>query len=433
MPTASAGNESVIEVDPEDLHREQRQHEPGTTPGGEPDEPGQHDAEEHHQHLAEVRRQQVAQELLDVGVDRAPLLDRRDDRGEVVVGEHDVGGLLRDVGPGDAHRDADVGSLQRRRVVHAVAGHRDDFAERVERAHDPELVLRAHARVDVRAGGRRGEIGVGHPGQVRADQRALAAGCDPQLGRDRRSRRRVVAGDHHDAHPRRVRGPHRRRRLGARRVDHADDAEPDEITLFLGARQHRRAGGQAARGEAERAQRVAGEPLDRSLDLHAPLGGEGALGVADPLVRAAREQDVGRTLRHQHDAPVLAVDMDRAHELALRGERDLAHALEPRFEPRRIEAGLHRRHLQGALGRVAGHRPAPVPRGHRRVVAEARRDQRGFRFGAQRARPHRPAGDAELALRRVAGAGELDGAGRGRRARAPSSRSSSMSRSCRCR
>ena len=51
-----------------------------------------------------------------------------DDRGEVVVGEDHVGGFLRHLGAGDPHRDADVRALERRRVVDAVAGHRDDVA-----------------------------------------------------------------------------------------------------------------------------------------------------------------------------------------------------------------------------------------------------------------------------------------------------------------
>ena len=39
---------------------------------------------------------------------RAALLDGGDDGGEVVVEQHQVGGLAGDVGAGAAHRDADV-------------------------------------------------------------------------------------------------------------------------------------------------------------------------------------------------------------------------------------------------------------------------------------------------------------------------------------
>ena len=77
---------------------------------------------------AAQRDQLEADVLHEVVVDRPAALDRGDDRGEVVVGEDHVPGFLRDLGAGDAHRDADVGALERRSVVDAVAGHRDDVA-----------------------------------------------------------------------------------------------------------------------------------------------------------------------------------------------------------------------------------------------------------------------------------------------------------------
>ena len=52
-----------------------------------------------------------------------------------------VGRLARDVGADPAHRDADVGALQRRRIVDAVAGHRDELAARLQRLDDPDLLL----------------------------------------------------------------------------------------------------------------------------------------------------------------------------------------------------------------------------------------------------------------------------------------------------
>ena len=110
--------------------------------------PGEHDAEEHREDLADVRREQEAQELADVREDPAALADGADDRGEVVVGEDHVRRLLGDVGAGDAHRDADVGRLQRGRVVDAVAGHRDDPAVGLQRVDDPQLVLGRDAGVD---------------------------------------------------------------------------------------------------------------------------------------------------------------------------------------------------------------------------------------------------------------------------------------------
>ena len=44
--------------------------------------------------------------------------------------------------PGDAHGDADVGLLQRRRVVDAVACHRHDRAGPPQRVDDAQFVFR---------------------------------------------------------------------------------------------------------------------------------------------------------------------------------------------------------------------------------------------------------------------------------------------------
>ncbi|BAS82655.1 Os03g0183950 [Oryza sativa Japonica Group] len=76
--------------------------------------------------------------------------DGADDDAEAGLGEHDVGGAprgVRRVGDGDA----DVGLLQRRRVVHAVAGHPAHVAAPpLNHPHDLVLVLREHAGEPVR-------------------------------------------------------------------------------------------------------------------------------------------------------------------------------------------------------------------------------------------------------------------------------------------
>ena len=80
----------------------------------------QHDERQQLRHLvADVRD--------DLVVDPPADLDRVDERAEVVVGEDHPARLLRDLAA-RTHRDADVGLLQRGRVVDRVAGHRDDRA-----------------------------------------------------------------------------------------------------------------------------------------------------------------------------------------------------------------------------------------------------------------------------------------------------------------
>src|SRR3546814_11565909 len=59
----------------------------------------------------------------------------------MVVEEHHGGGFLRRLGPLDAHGYADIGLLERRRIVDAVAGHGDNLALRLQSANDAQLVL----------------------------------------------------------------------------------------------------------------------------------------------------------------------------------------------------------------------------------------------------------------------------------------------------
>ena len=51
-----------------------------------------------------------------------------DDGAELIVHDDNVGGILGDVGAGDAHRKANVGSLQRRPVVRSVARNSNDLS-----------------------------------------------------------------------------------------------------------------------------------------------------------------------------------------------------------------------------------------------------------------------------------------------------------------
>jgi hypothetical protein len=81
---------------------------------------------EERRQLGDVVGEVVGEKAPHVGEDRASLLDGGDDRGEVIVQEHEIGSLARHVGPGTAHRDADVRLLQRGAIVHAVAGHGED-------------------------------------------------------------------------------------------------------------------------------------------------------------------------------------------------------------------------------------------------------------------------------------------------------------------
>ena len=71
-----------------------------------------------------------------------------DDRGEVVVGQNHVRGLLGHVRAGNAHGNADVRLLKRRRVVHTVSGDGHDLAHLLQVLDDAQLLLRRHASED---------------------------------------------------------------------------------------------------------------------------------------------------------------------------------------------------------------------------------------------------------------------------------------------
>mmetsp|Transcript_100406 Transcript_100406/g.289993 ORF Transcript_100406/g.289993 Transcript_100406/m.289993 type:complete len:357 (+) Transcript_100406:413-1483(+) len=100
-------------------------------------------AESVHDGLAQVRTAQTA------------LLNAVDNRGEVIVLQHDVRGVLRDLSATDAHRNANLRLLQRRRVIYSIACHRTDIADAIVAIllvglHDDLLVNRRHPCEDPR-------------------------------------------------------------------------------------------------------------------------------------------------------------------------------------------------------------------------------------------------------------------------------------------
>ena len=131
-----AGRLSVTRLIEQKLHRKQRRFPPEQHRG------------EHGDDLADVGAQQEADHLADVGVNAASFADCVDDGGKIVVGQCHIRRALGDVGAGDAHRAADVGGLQRGRVVHAVAGHGDHLTLPLPCLDDADLVFRRNAGVD---------------------------------------------------------------------------------------------------------------------------------------------------------------------------------------------------------------------------------------------------------------------------------------------
>ena len=117
----------------------------------------------------------------------------------MVVGEDHARRLLGHFGTRDAHRHADVGRLQRRRVVDAVAGHRHHLAAALKRLHDAQLV--PGRDTGEHRGLKRGfiEAGLIQLVELDAGEHRCTWIDDAQIGRNARCRARMVAGNHDHA------------------------------------------------------------------------------------------------------------------------------------------------------------------------------------------------------------------------------------------
>jgi len=168
---------------------------------------------------------QVAKGLGDVVVYPPPFLHRRGDRREVVVRNDDVGGLLGDFRPGDAHGDANRRLLQRRGIVHPISGHGDHGIAPLPGTHDPQLVGGGDSREHGNARYPLRQIAVVETGQLGAGESLVAPIQNTELTRDRPRSVRVVASDHHDPDSGSSAFGDRVARFGPRRVLQADQTE----------------------------------------------------------------------------------------------------------------------------------------------------------------------------------------------------------------
>jgi len=249
--------------------------------------------------LGAVGRQQERDRLTDVVVDPASLLHCPFDGGEVVVGQHDIGGLLGRLGALDAHRDPDICTRDGRRVVDTVAGHRDDFALRLECPHDAQLVLRRGARVDVDITGHQRQLVLTHRVQVGPGQRLHSAvrPHDAEFAGDGHRSALVVAGDHLHPDARGVGVGDRVGDLRARWIDDADQPQEGQVSVQIGQLDGFHTVG-GTLGHRENPQTLYRQLIDMSfpgLDIHRhPLTGGGQLAgraVEQPVRCSERVND----------------------------------------------------------------------------------------------------------------------------------------------
>ena len=126
------------------------------------------------------------------------------------------------------------------------------------------------------------------------------------------------------------------------------------------------------------------------------------------FVGAAGEKDARSALGDDDHASVeLGIDLERAHQLALRREGHLAHAPEPgvaRLGEFRLALGDE----EGSVGGVAVHDPGAMFLPQRRVVGEAAPRQHGLDLGEQLTAGDWSTADEQLALGRITGTGDID-------------------------
>ena len=281
--------------------------------------------DKHREHLGKVGRKQELDDLADVVVDATTLFAGTDDGGEVVVGEHHISDVLSNVGAGDAHTDADVGALDGRGVVDAVAGHGDDLVARLPGLDDAGLVLGLDAGVHAVVLDVRVELLVAHAVEVGTGNGLAAVGDDAQLLGDGHGGIDVVARDHDGADAGVVRLADSVGHLGTDRVNHAGQATEDQVML---KRSGAAVGGNLGVGAArqrQHAQGLIGHGLVGCHELGAALLSQGDDLIALVDMCAQANHHVGRALGVLLVLAVQGLD-DHRHHLAARVERGLAHA-----------------------------------------------------------------------------------------------------------
>mmetsp|Transcript_58777 Transcript_58777/g.120244 ORF Transcript_58777/g.120244 Transcript_58777/m.120244 type:complete len:298 (+) Transcript_58777:969-1862(+) len=206
------------EVDPEELHGLQGHPEPADR------------ADERHLERNHIHVELELEEAPDVVVHRPAPQHRLHDRGEIVVHDHDVRGLLRDRRSRDTHRQSDVCLLERRSIVGAIACHGHDLPHFLEATDEDQLVLGAAPCHDLQILEHRLLLVWRHLAEIRTlDSRPRSE--DATLFRDTLGSKHVVACHHahHDASF--LAGLHGRRDLLAQGVLDPDNTNARHLHL----------------------------------------------------------------------------------------------------------------------------------------------------------------------------------------------------------
>ena len=259
---------------------------------------------------------------------------------------------MGDLGAALPHRDADVGLLEGRGVVHAVTGHGHDAARPLVQLDEVQLLPRGGAGKEARVEALVSllvtqRVGRLHVGPVH--HRGVVAVHQPHGLSDTARRHGLVAGHHDDLDAGPAAHLDGRLHVVARRVVEAHQGQEREALV-------RRRAGIVDRllGEGEDA-----EALVRHLFVTLAPAGAGLVvelffSVGRRLVGGGVEDGLRRPL-HGHPVRAAVLLVDRRHHLHVRVERLLVH---PRLLGLRGPARAPRRPVAGSLGPTSSRRRA---------------------------------------------------------------------------
>ena len=226
---------------------------------------------------------------------------------KIVFEQDQIGGRTRDIG-GAVDRDPDIGGVQRRRVVDAVAHEADDMAEPLQRQQDAMLLLRVDAAEQIDPRQLPDQRLVREMRQRVAGQHAGDRHAD--LGEDVAGHEFVVAGQHLHGDARSRHRLDRRPGAGLRRIEENGEAGEDKIAL-VGDRGGLVARVDRAAGDAEGAEALRAERVEGGLEGAARLGVERLLRSVRGLVPPGQPQQILRRALDDQTALGVVLDQDR--------------------------------------------------------------------------------------------------------------------------
>ncbi|TKW48923.1 hypothetical protein CTA1_7187 [Colletotrichum tanaceti] len=245
----------------------------------------------------------------------------RNDRGKVVVHQHDGRSLLGDLGTGDTHREPNVRSLERGRIVGTVTSHGDGLAESLEAGDQDTLVLGRGTGQDLQTGQGLVHLLDGELAEDGALHDESALGENTTLGRDSLSGDGVVTGHHTDDHAGVLGLANRLGDSGADGVLNTDNTGKDEVvedvaefdvSLDVGMNTVGRPLRVVLADEGDGAKRLLGVGVDGSLEEETVgffQGGSAEVGDVE-LLCAVSEENLRGALDDETVAAVVTGQLD---------------------------------------------------------------------------------------------------------------------------